>query len=104
MKRVLERIAAKYYVVHCCYEGPEPVEADLAHEAPDMARRPRARRCLAGAQHHRHRSAGGRVVDMDRQEAALSIVTVPERQLLVTVPHPSQVSSMSSVTCSSGVV
>jgi hypothetical protein len=46
-----------------------------------------ARRRLAGAQQHRHRPASSRVVDMDRQEAALAVMPVPEGELLVAVNH-----------------
>ena len=42
-------------------------------------------RGLAGAQDHRHRLAGDRLVDVDRQEAALVVVGVEERELLVAV-------------------
>ena len=45
----------------------------------------RAARRLAGAQQHGDRSAGCRVVDVDRQKAALAVMPVPERQLLVAV-------------------
>ena len=44
-----------------------------------------ARRGLAGTQDHRHRAAGRRIVDVDRQEAALVIMGVEQRQLLVAV-------------------
>ena len=40
---------------------------------------------LAGTQDHQHRPARCRIVDMDRQKAALIIVGVPMRQLLVAV-------------------
>ncbi|SDT15091.1 hypothetical protein SAMN04515621_3024 [Erythrobacter sp. HL-111] len=44
-----------------------------------------ARRRLARAQQHRHRPARCRVVDMDRQEAALPMMSVPEGELLIAV-------------------
>jgi hypothetical protein len=50
-----------------------------------MAGRLGARRRLAGAQQHRHRPPRRRVVDMDRQEAALTMMPVPEGQLLIAV-------------------
>jgi len=40
---------------------------------------------LRGAQDHHHRLAALHVIDVDRQEAALLVVTVPERQLLAAV-------------------
>ena len=42
-------------------------------------------RGLAGAQDHRHRLAGDRLVDVDRQEAAPVVVGVEERELLAAV-------------------
>jgi hypothetical protein len=42
-------------------------------------------RRLAGAQQHRHWPLGRDVVDMEGQEAALTIMAVPERQLLAAV-------------------
>ena len=41
---------------------------------------------LARPQHHGDRPRGG-VVDMDRQEAALVVVRIEQRQLLVAVHH-----------------
>jgi hypothetical protein len=43
------------------------------------------RRRLAGAQQHRHRPACRGVVNVDRQEAAFPIMTIPERQLLAAM-------------------
>ena len=44
-----------------------------------------ARRRLAGTQYHRDRSTRRRIIDMDRQEAALIIMGVQLRQLLMAV-------------------
>jgi hypothetical protein len=59
--------------------------ADMTHQAPDVAGSFGARRCLAGAQQHGHRTAGRGLVDMDRQEAALAVMPVPERELLIAM-------------------
>lgn len=59
----------------------------MAHQTPDVPCRLLARRRLARAQQHRHRTAGRGVVDMDRQEAALPVMSVPERELLRAVHH-----------------
>ena len=40
---------------------------------------------LARPQDHGHRTAGRRIVDVDRQEAALVVVGIEQRQLLVAV-------------------
>ena len=65
--------------------GIGPVAADVPHQTPDMPRCLLARRRLAGAQQHRHRSAGYRVINMDRQEAALPMMSVPEGELLIAM-------------------
>src|SRR5712664_2507689 len=44
-----------------------------------------ARGCLAGAQDDRDRPAGRSVVDVDRQKAALIVMRIEERKLLVAV-------------------
>ncbi len=44
-----------------------------------------ARWRLAGAQQHRDRTAGRRVIDVDRQEAALVVMGVEQRELLMAV-------------------
>jgi hypothetical protein len=62
-----------------------PVATKLANETPNVSGRLNARWCLAGAQQHRHRPPCRGIVDMDRQEAAFAVVTVPERELLVAV-------------------
>jgi hypothetical protein len=51
--------------------GQGPVPADTADEPAQMAAHLLARRRLARAQQHRHRSADRGVIDMDRQEPAL---------------------------------
>src|SRR6476646_3437163 len=50
-----------------------------------------ARRRLAGTQNHRNWSTRRRIIDMDRQEAALIIVGVPLRQLLMAVHNNDRV-------------
>ena len=59
----------------------------MSHEAPDVTGGFLARGRLAGAQQHRHRPAGGSVVDVDRQEAAFAVVAIPKGELLVAVDH-----------------
>ena len=51
---------------------------------------------LALAQNHRHRLAACRFIDVDRQKAALIVMGIEQRELLMPVTL-SQVSSMSSV-------
>ena len=46
---------------------------------------------LARPQDHGHRTTGRRVVDVDRQKAALVVVGIEERQLLVAVNHVDRV-------------
>ena len=58
-----------------------PADAPEAEKLANL----HTRRRLAGAQNHNNRSTRSRIVDMDRQEAALIIVGVPLRQLLVAV-------------------
>ena len=41
--------------------------------------------CLAGTQQHGDRPARRRVIDVDRQEAALVVMGVEQRELLMTV-------------------
>ena len=67
------------------YPGGRPMAADAPHQSADVAGDLGAGRCLAGSQQHRHRATCGGVVDMDRQEAALAIMAVPERELLRAV-------------------
>ena len=44
-------------------------------------------RCSAGAQHHRHGPAPLGIEDVNRQKAALVIVCIEQRQLLMAVHH-----------------
>lgn len=46
-----------------------------------------ARRRLARPQDHRHRARGGGVVDVDRQKAAVIVVGIEQRQLLLAVDY-----------------
>ena len=67
------------------HTDPGPVTADaldhMLEDGADLA--PIGR--LARAQDHGDRLAAGRLVDVDRQEAALVVVGVEQRQLLMTV-------------------
>jgi hypothetical protein len=81
--------------------GIGPVPTDMAHEEPDVTLRFGTRRCLAGAQQHGDRAASSGVIDVDREEAALAMVTVSERKLMIAVDNM-QVSSISSVTAMGG--
>jgi hypothetical protein len=65
--------------------GIGPVLADMTHQAPDVAGTFGTRRRLASAQQHRHRPPARGIVHMDRQEAALTVMSVPERELLIAV-------------------
>jgi len=65
--------------------GVGPVPADMPHETPEVSGRLRARGCLASAQQHGDRPTRGRIVNVDRQETALAVMAIPERQLLVAV-------------------
>ena len=62
-----------------------PVSADAPDQATEQLANLHARRRLARTQNHRNWSTRRRIIDMDRQEAALIIVGVPLRQLLVAV-------------------
>ena len=62
-----------------------PVPADASDQAANKLAHLRTRRGLAGTQDHHNRPASLRIVDMNRQKAALIVVGVPLRQLLVTV-------------------
>ena len=44
-----------------------------------------ARRCLSRAQDHRNGAAGPCLIDVDRQEAALVVMSIEERELLMAV-------------------
>ena len=65
--------------------GRGPVAADRPDETAQMAAHLLARRCLARPQDHRDRAGRGRVVDVDRQKAALVVMGVEQRQLLTAV-------------------
>ena len=62
---------------------PVPADApdDMFEDGADLV----ARRRLAGAQDHRHRLAARPLVDVDRQKAALVVVGVEQRKLLVAM-------------------
>ena len=57
----------------------------MAHEPAQMGAHLDPRRGLAGAQHDRDGTRALGVVDMDRQEAALVVMGVEERELLMPV-------------------
>ena len=65
--------------------GIGSVPTDMAHEAPNVTCRFGTRRCLAGAQQHGDRAASRGVIDVDREEAALAVMAIPERELLIAV-------------------
>ena len=65
--------------------GRGPAAADRPDETAQMAAHLLARRCLARPQDHRDRAGRGRVVDVDRQKAALVVMGVEQRQLLTAV-------------------
>jgi hypothetical protein len=68
-----------------------PVPADAADQAAEQLANLHTRWRLAGPQDHDNRSPGRRIVDMDRQEAALIIMSVPLRQLLMAVHNVDRV-------------
>ena len=57
--------------------------ADAMHETPEMTTDLLTGRRLARTQDHGNRTACRGVVDMDRQEAALIVMGIEERELLV---------------------
>ena len=67
--------------------GVRPVAADAAIKSAQISGRLPARGRLARPQDHRHRAAGGDVVDVDWQEAARVAVGVEQGQLLGAVDH-----------------
>jgi hypothetical protein len=67
------------------------MSADRPDETAEVTAYLDARGRLARPQDHRHRSSGGGVVDMDRQKAALVVVGIEQRQLLVAVNHVDRV-------------
>ena len=62
-----------------------PAGADMADDMAQHQGHLGPVRRLAGAQDDRHRLAGGRLVDVDRLEAAAVVVGVEQRQLLAAV-------------------
>src|SRR3954454_6780316 len=62
-----------------------PMAANSAHQATQMTVDFVSRWSLAGSQQHRYRAGGRGVVDMDRQEAALVVMRVEQRELLMPV-------------------
>jgi hypothetical protein len=65
--------------------GLGPVPANASDQAAEELAHLRTRRGLAGTQDHHHRPASVRIVDMNRQKAALIVMGVPLRQRLMTV-------------------
>src|SRR5271167_4230969 len=65
--------------------GLWPVPADATDETTQVTAHLDARGRLAGAQQHGDRPARRRVVDMDRQETALVVMGVEQRELLMAV-------------------
>ena len=58
--------------------------ANASDQAAERLEHLRTQRGITGSQDHYNRPASVRIVDMDRQKAALIIVGVPSRQWLVT--------------------
>src|SRR6202040_4348558 len=71
--------------------GVGPVPADAPDQATEKLADLHTRRRLARTQDDRNRSTRRLIIDMDRQEAALIIVGVPLRQLLVAVHNINRV-------------
>ena len=71
--------------------GRRPMAADRPDETAHVTAHLDAGGRLARPQDHGHRTAGRRIVDVDRQEAALVVVGIEERQLLVAVDHVDRV-------------
>lgn len=67
--------------------GFRPAAADMPHEAARMSANLDAAWRFAGSQDHGDRAALLRIVDMNRQKAALVIVRVEKRQLLMAMRH-----------------
>ncbi len=68
-----------------------PMMADASDETAQVTAHLDAGGRLARPQDHGHRATGRRIVDVDRQKAALIVVGIEERQLLVTVNHVDRV-------------
>jgi hypothetical protein len=71
--------------------GLGPVSVDASNQAAEKLAHLLARWGLAGAQDHNNRSAGRRIVEMDRQKAPLIIARVPPRQLPVALHNVDRV-------------
>ncbi|ESX81752.1 hypothetical protein X756_31525 [Mesorhizobium sp. LSHC412B00] len=80
--------------------GGRPAGADAPDKPAQMAADLLARRGLARTQDHGDRTSGRGVIDVDRQEAALVVMGVEERELLMALNDISV--SMSSVTLLGG--
>jgi hypothetical protein len=65
------------------HPGPAGADrlADVAQDESDLG----AGRCLAWPEDHRERLAAGRLVEVDRQEAAAVVVGVEQRELLAAI-------------------
>jgi len=65
----------------------QPAGADRLDQVPEHKRDLGTVGGLAGAEEYRHRLAGHRLVDVDRQKAAAVVMRMEQRQLLTAV-HP----------------
>ena len=65
----------------------QPAGADRLDQVPEHKRDLGTVGGLAGAEDYRHRLAGHRLVDVDRQKAAAVVMRMEQRQLLTAV-HP----------------
>ena len=65
--------------------GLWPVAADATNQTTQVTAHLDARGRLAGAQQYGDRPARRRVVDMDRQETALVVMGIEQRELLMAV-------------------
>jgi len=65
--------------------GCRPPGPDVTDKPPDVGVYFDAGRRLARPRHHGHRTPGGGIVDVDRQEAVVAVMGVEQRQLLVAV-------------------
>lgn len=64
---------------------PVPAQAadQVAHQGADLG----AGRRRAATEQHRHRPAGGGLIDVDRQEAVAVVVAIEQRELLPAMRH-----------------
>jgi hypothetical protein len=74
----------------------QPTCADAPNQPAQMGPHLHATRRLAGPQDDGHRSAAIRVVDVNRQEAALVIMRIEQRELLVAVDNVASVVDIES--------